>query len=238
MANEYASDLIAALRGASPAAGGATPGFTSFALPARSGEARVGLSGRDYTGSANNPVVQTMKGADPQYIKDWIDAHTYHPETANAGGGATGGASGGTGSSGGGVPKNDNSAPDTWGSLSEQEQAAWYAEHPNFAATTQFLQNMFGKTTLGMLQNKFDPSGVYTQQAIARGFSPQAGWQSTDNYEAELAALAEQARLAQLQQAAEAAEYHPSSSYSYSTDSGNSNSYNTYTGSNFTGTGW
>ena len=228
MADGYASDLIAALRGTTPTSSGSKAGFSSF-MPAAAPAGGVGLMPQNYAGKANNPGVQTMKDADPQYIKDWIEAHTYHAATPDAGAGS-GSAGGG---SGGGVPKNDNSIPNTWGGMSEQEQAQWYADHPAFAGLTQFLQNGFGLTSVGMLQKKLDPQGVYTQQAIARGFSPAAGQQQLTNYEQGLAQLAEQARLAQL---AEAASYHSSSSPSYSDSS--SNSYYSNGGSNFTGTGW
>jgi len=228
MANEYASNLISALRGSAPAASdGGSLGFTSFATPGAPASSIGRLIPQSYAGKANAPAVQTMQDADPQYIKDWIEAHTYHAATPDAGSG-----SGSTGGGSGGAPRqNDNSIPNTWGNMSEQEQAQWYADHPNFGAVTKFLQDGFGLTSLGMLQKKLDPNGVYTQQAIARGFSPQGGQAAINDYEAGLAQLAEQARLAQASSGS-------SSKYNNSYSDGSNSGYYSYNGGGFTGTGW
>ena len=61
-----------------------------------------------------------------------------------------------------------------WTAKTDEEKAAWYAEHPNFATATQLGQNIFGYTGLGMLQNKLDPGFVARQKMIAQGINPNA----------------------------------------------------------------
>jgi hypothetical protein len=62
-----------------------------------------------------------------------------------------------------------------WTAKTDEEKAAWYAEHPNFAAVTQAGQNILGYTGLGMLQNKMDPGFVERQKFIAQGINPGDG---------------------------------------------------------------
>lgn len=59
-----------------------------------------------------------------------------------------------------------------WSSLTAEEQAAFYAEHPTFGAITQGLQGLFGLTTLGQLQNALVPGFVQDQHEIAQGIVP------------------------------------------------------------------
>lgn len=74
---------------------------------------------------------------------------------------------GGGGSRGGYVDSNP-----AWTNMTDAEKANYYANNPTMASITQTLQNLWGNTSLGMLQNKFDPEGVANQRAIAMGVTP------------------------------------------------------------------
>ena len=74
-----------------------------------------------------------------------------------------------SGGMGGGRPVDNNPA---WTGMSDSEKANFYANNPTMAAITQFGQKMFGKTSLGMLQNLLNPSFVSDQELIARGVTP------------------------------------------------------------------
>jgi hypothetical protein len=63
-----------------------------------------------------------------------------------------------------------------WTAKTDEQKAAWYAEHPNFAAVTQAGQNIFGYTGLGMLQNRMNPGFVERQKMIAEGINPNASF--------------------------------------------------------------
>jgi hypothetical protein len=73
---------------------------------------------------------------------------------------------GGTGSVG------TNDFVSAWETMTDAEKAAFYAENPTLAAITQFGQNIFGRTSLGMAQNYFVPDFVSNQGLIARGIDP------------------------------------------------------------------
>lgn len=73
------------------------------------------------------------------------------------------------GGGGGGDSAQQESA---WSQLTPTQQAAFYAANPLFSTITQGLQNVFGKTNIGLLQNAFFPEFVKQQQLIARGIDP------------------------------------------------------------------
>jgi len=73
---------------------------------------------------------------------------------------------------GGGGGNDQEAAPGSWSTLSDNEKAAYYADNPTMAAITQGLQNAFGFTTLGMLQNAMVPGFVQDQALIAQGINP------------------------------------------------------------------
>jgi hypothetical protein len=63
-----------------------------------------------------------------------------------------------------------------FGSLSQAEQAAYYADNPTVGAIGRGVLSYFSNTPLGMMQNYFDP-GIQTQSdAIMAGMDP-TGWQ-------------------------------------------------------------
>ena len=70
---------------------------------------------------------------------------------------------------GGGRPIDHN--PE-WTALSDAGKAAFYAKSPFFSGLTQFGQNIFGVTKLGILQNAMDPEFVSRQKLIAQGIDP------------------------------------------------------------------
>jgi hypothetical protein len=78
----------------------------------------------------------------------------------------------GAASSGGGSSSYDMPEPSAWDSMSDAEKAAYYAENPTMAKITQTLQNLFGMTTLGLIQKNMDPEFVQNQQLIAMGINP------------------------------------------------------------------
>ena len=59
-----------------------------------------------------------------------------------------------------------------WTNMTDAEKAGYYANNPTMASITQMIQGLWGNTSLGMLQNKFDPEGVQRQQLIAMGVTP------------------------------------------------------------------
>jgi hypothetical protein len=58
--------------------------------------------------------------------------------------------------------------------MTNKEKADFYAENPTLAAITQFFQNIFGRTGLGMAQSYFVPDFVEEQGLIPRGIDPAA----------------------------------------------------------------
>lgn len=64
----------------------------------------------------------------------------------------------------------DGSVP--FDTMTPSQQAAYYAANPTMSSITQTLQNLFGYTTLGMLQNAMVPQFVQQQQMIAKGIDP------------------------------------------------------------------
>jgi hypothetical protein len=65
-----------------------------------------------------------------------------------------------------------------WDALDDAQKAAYYAENPTMAALTRFGQNLFGYTTLGLLQKALDPTFVDRQESIALGINPNTGLSS------------------------------------------------------------
>jgi len=59
-----------------------------------------------------------------------------------------------------------------WDAMTDAQKAAYYAENPTMGKITQFGQNLFGYTTLGLLQKALDPTFVSNQSLIARGIDP------------------------------------------------------------------
>jgi hypothetical protein len=59
-----------------------------------------------------------------------------------------------------------------WTNMTDAEKANYYANNPTMASITQTLQNLWGNTSLGMLQNKLVPDFVANQRAIAMGVTP------------------------------------------------------------------
>jgi hypothetical protein len=85
-----------------------------------------------------------------------------------------GGISGASGSSGSDQYTDPNPG---WSGLSQSERAAFMADPANalHAAITQLGQKGFGYTTLGMLQNAFNPGFVSAEGSVARGIDPGTG---------------------------------------------------------------
>lgn len=73
------------------------------------------------------------------------------------------------GTRGSGSPADSNPA---WSAMSDAQKANFYANNPGWGAFNQGVQNMFGNTTLGMLQNKFFPDFVQNQKMISMGITP------------------------------------------------------------------
>jgi hypothetical protein len=72
---------------------------------------------------------------------------------------------------GGGRDMSESGNPG-WDSMSDSEKAAYYADNPTMAGITQALQDAWGYTSLGWLQNKLNPEFVENQRSIALGVTP------------------------------------------------------------------
>jgi hypothetical protein len=111
----------------------------------------------------------------------------------NLGVGGGGGGGGGSGGSGGSEP----AAPSAWSPMTPAQQAAYYAANPTMAGITQLGQKGFGFTSLGMLQNLFNPGLISEQGLIAMGINPAAYQAAKEGFRAteisEMNAAAEQA---------------------------------------------
>lgn len=78
--------------------------------------------------------------------------------------------------SGGGYRPEDTNPE--WTNMTDSEKAAWYDEHPNFAAATRLGQEVLGYTGLGQMlgwvQDKFNPGFRDKQYLTAMGIDPAA----------------------------------------------------------------
>jgi hypothetical protein len=81
----------------------------------------------------------------------------------------------GSGNSDAGSSGSEPAAPSPFSALSPSERAAYYAANPTMASITQLGQKGFGLTSLGMLQNYFDPSIQANAGMEARGIDPGTG---------------------------------------------------------------
>jgi len=93
------------------------------------------------------------------------------------GGGMVGGDSGGFGGDSGGFSN-------PFSDLTQAQQAAYYAANPTMAGITQLGQKGFGLTSLGMLQNYFNPGFVSEQGLIAMGVDPAAYQAAKESFRA------------------------------------------------------
>lgn len=89
----------------------------------------------------------------------------------------------GAGDSAGGS-SNFNAAPSAWDGMTNAEKAAYYAENPNMAATTQLGQKAFGFTTPGFLQSFMNPGLISEQSLIAMGVNPAAYQSAKESFRA------------------------------------------------------
>jgi hypothetical protein len=96
----------------------------------------------------------------------------------NYGGGGYGGGGGG----GGGSDAYSDPNP-AWSNMTNAEKAAYYAENPTMAGITQLGQKGFGYTSLGMLQNLFNP-GFVSEQRLLTSLDPVAYQAAKENFRA------------------------------------------------------
>jgi hypothetical protein len=64
---------------------------------------------------------------------------------------------------------NNPQNPNSWGNLTPLEQAQFYSMNPGYAKASGFLQDAFGRTALGAIQNYFVPGYVQQQKDIVSG---------------------------------------------------------------------
>jgi len=77
-----------------------------------------------------------------------------------------------------------------WESMTPAQQAGYYAANPTMATITQMGQGLFGKTSLGALQNYFNPGFVSEQGLIAMGVDPAAYQNAIESFRgSEIAAM-------------------------------------------------
>lgn len=59
-----------------------------------------------------------------------------------------------------------------WTGMTDAQKASYYSENPTMAAINQALQKMWGYTSIGMLQDKINPSIMENQRLISLGITP------------------------------------------------------------------
>jgi len=64
---------------------------------------------------------------------------------------------------------NNPQNPNAWGNLTPLEQAQFYSMNPGYAKFSGFLQDAFGRTIPGIIQNHFVPGYVQQQKDIVSG---------------------------------------------------------------------
>jgi hypothetical protein len=64
---------------------------------------------------------------------------------------------------------NNPQNPNSWGNLTPLEQAQFYSMNPGYAKASGFLQDAFGRTIPGAIQNYFVPGYVQQQKDIVSG---------------------------------------------------------------------
>lgn len=194
---DYASNLIAALRGAAPEASD-NPGINYFTPPppATAVSNWRASTSRPSGGNAFDPRILALRAdALPNTTTAAKD-----PFAALRAGGVTGGGSYSSGSS------YRPSEPSAWSQMSEQEQAQWYRDNPTAGDIAGLGLDLFSYTLPGQVLGYFNPEGMYRAQAVTRGFSPTEGWNQTNKYSDDMAALNAKAQAeAQAQAAAQAA---------------------------------
>jgi hypothetical protein len=114
------------------------------------------------------------------------------------------GGSGGRGTDAFGNSSGGDSNPG-WSSLSDGQKASYYQANPTEAKLAGMAQNLFGYTSLGMLQNKMEPGFVQTQKDIVS--TPEKFTTTAVTQAAEAAAAAAAAQVAAAQQAAAESSY-------------------------------
>ena len=64
---------------------------------------------------------------------------------------------------------NNPQNPNSWGNLTPLEKAQFYSINPGLQKTSNFLQDVFGRTALGAIQNYFVPGYVQQEKDIVSG---------------------------------------------------------------------
>ena len=66
-------------------------------------------------------------------------------------------------------PDDPDNNPNSWGTLTPLEKASFYSMNPGYAKASDFLQDVFGRTALGAVQNYFVPGFVQQEKDIVSG---------------------------------------------------------------------
>lgn len=167
---DYASNLIAALRGAAPEASD-NPGINYFTPPPPAAVVsnwRASTS-RPSGGNAFDPRILALRA---DALPNTTTAAKDPFAALRSGGSAF------TGSRSSGF----QSEPSAWSQMSEADQAAWYRDNPTASNIASTGLNLFSYTLPGQVLGYFNPEGMYNAQAVARGFSPTEGWQNVNDF--------------------------------------------------------
>jgi len=128
------------------------------------------------------PSGGALGGYDPRMYNN---AFTGSNSRLNLSGLLGGGGSVNYGDGGTGVSSNPG-----WESMTPAQQAGYYAANPTMATITQMGQGLFGNTSLGLLQNYFNPGFVSEQGLIAMGVNPAAYQNAIESFRgSEIAAM-------------------------------------------------
>ena len=101
------------------------------------------------------PKPPRMPGMAPALSTDGVSA--LMPEFSSIGKGSTGLSQ---------EQRDEKNDPNAWGNLTDQQQSAYFVDHPDMAKFVQGGQKLWGSTLLGKVQNYLDPSIQAKYQAI------------------------------------------------------------------------
>lgn len=103
-----------------------------------------------------DPATQSYKWH-PKAVETTNDPNTVMPEFSSVGPGSHGLSQ---------EQRDEKNDPNAWGNLTDQQQSAYFVDHPDMAKFVQGGQKLWGSTLLGKVQNYLDPSIQAKYQAI------------------------------------------------------------------------
>jgi hypothetical protein len=197
-------------------------GIPSITQQTGTGTPLTKFSMKTFTNAAGQTLYIPFLGTEPllQVPDGYTQSGGVTSTTPETGGGTA--SSQGTGKTGGGEsPGMGNTSQGTaWDSMTQAEQAAFYASSPTFSAVTSALQAAFSFTSLGKIAAALDPGRAVDAALVARGIDPSDLGQPTDALDSFDADNADAIASAEAAIAAEASG--PTSEASHGADGNNS----------------